>query len=230
MTSTEWTELTKESKKLTREIELKLSSINQFYLKKEKEGEEIGSSNSNFNEEEEMEKIKQKMEQLDQSLTIMEQDLSLNNNGQDNRGYLVKRSREKYINFSRQLERVSKKAVETSTRNELFLNKKPLSARERLQGIENENETDYFLGERGVIDNSYEMTDATLNQAFAIRNELSEQGHSILNSTNRVGGLINSLPSINGIINRISIRRRRDTLILAFVIASGIFFLWFALF
>ncbi|RUS31066.1 Golgi SNAP receptor complex member 1 [Jimgerdemannia flammicorona] len=85
--------------------------------------------------------------------------------------------------------------------------------------------TDFLLTERDRIDSSHRMTDMVLEQAYATREDLDKQ-RSMLQSVNRrMGGVIARFPGINNLISKINTCTKRDTFILAGVIATCIVFL-----
>ncbi|CAG8483806.1 8421_t:CDS:2 [Ambispora leptoticha] len=59
------------------------------------------------------------------------------------------------------------------------------------------SETDYFLSERGRIENSHRMADMVLEQAFATREEFGRQGATLLNINKRIAGVTSIYQPIN---------------------------------
>jgi len=77
---------------------------------------------------------------------------------------------------------------------------------------------DMLLAERGRIDNSHQMTDEILANAYETRSEFSRQRTTIANMNNRMVGVINKIPGINNLVSMIKSRRRRDSIILGVLI------------
>lgn len=78
---------------------------------------------------------------------------------------------------------------------------------------------DYVLDERVRVDNANTFAERLLNQAYQTRDELYSQRFHLQNAQLRMAGVLLSFPGINTLISKINTRRKRDTLILASVIA-----------
>lgn len=85
----------------------------------------------------------------------------------------------------------------------------------------------YILEEAQRADNTNSIADRLLQQAYATRDELATQQMNLKNMLQKIFGSLQRMPTINVLISKINTRRKRDTLILATVIASCIFFLFF---
>ncbi|CAG8516103.1 10055_t:CDS:2 [Ambispora gerdemannii] len=59
------------------------------------------------------------------------------------------------------------------------------------------SETDYFLSERGRIENSHRMTDMVLEQAFATREDFGQQGATLLNINKRITSVTSMYQLVN---------------------------------
>lgn len=106
------------------------------------------------------------------------------------------------------------------------------SVRSDIEGHRNRSATpqaeeEYMLHERGRVDNSNNMTDTLLAQAYATREELLTQRASLANIQRRLFNTASSIPGINTVISKINTRKKRDSLILACVITVGILFILF---
>ncbi|TPX37204.1 hypothetical protein SmJEL517_g00838 [Synchytrium microbalum] len=84
---------------------------------------------------------------------------------------------------------------------------------------------DFLLSERNKIDNSHNMADIVLEQAYETRSNLSSQRASLLGTRGRMGGVLSRFPMITSLISKINTRKRRDSLIMAGVVAACIIFL-----
>jgi Golgi SNAP receptor complex protein 1 len=82
-----------------------------------------------------------------------------------------------------------------------------------------------LLAERGRIDSSHQMIDATLEQAHETRAEFGRQRSSLGSIQTRMVGVLNTVPGINNILSMIHKRRRRDAYIIGGLIGICIFFL-----
>jgi len=84
-------------------------------------------------------------------------------------------------------------------------------------------EADYMLEERGHIDNSHNVMDRVLSQAYAVNENFGLQRETLANINRRIVGAANQIPGVNSLIGKIGLKRRRDGIILGVFI--GICFL-----
>lgn len=88
-------------------------------------------------------------------------------------------------------------------------------------------EAEYMLQERGRIDNSHSMADSVLSQAYAINENFGLQRETLANINRRIVGAASQVPGINGLIQRIGTKKRRDGIILGSFIAFCFLLFWF---
>ena len=82
-----------------------------------------------------------------------------------------------------------------------------------------EAESEYMIQERGRIDNSHSVIDGVLSQAYAINENFGIQRETIASVNRRITMAAAQIPGVNGIIQRIGAKRRRDGIILGGFIA-----------
>ncbi|KAL1306892.1 hypothetical protein AAFC00_005537 [Neodothiora populina] len=87
-------------------------------------------------------------------------------------------------------------------------------------------EAEYMLQERGRIDNSHNMVDSVLSQAYAINENFGLQRETFANINRRIVGAASQVPGINGLIQRIGNKKRRDGIILGSFIAFCFLLFW----
>ncbi|KAJ5329437.1 hypothetical protein N7452_009827 [Penicillium brevicompactum] len=75
-------------------------------------------------------------------------------------------------------------------------------------------EADYMLEERGRVDNSHNMIDGVLSQAYAINENFGIQSETIANINRRIVGAAGNVPGMNYLIGKIGNKKRRDAMIL----------------
>lgn len=80
-------------------------------------------------------------------------------------------------------------------------------------------EAEYMLDERRRIDNSHNITDSVLSQAYAVNESFGLQRETLANINRRIVGAASQVPGINSLIGRIGAKKRRDGIILAVFIA-----------
>lgn len=80
-------------------------------------------------------------------------------------------------------------------------------------------EAEYMLDERTRIDRSNGIADTVLAQAYAVNESFGTQREILASVNRRIVGAASQVPGINGLIGRISGKKRRDGIILAVFIA-----------
>jgi golgi SNAP receptor complex member 1 len=89
-------------------------------------------------------------------------------------------------------------------------------------------EQEYMLGERGRIDNSNNMMDGMLNQAYAVNESFGFQRETLASINRRITGAASQIPGINTLMGRISAKKRRDGIIMgSFLAFCVLMFLYF---
>ncbi|KJR84425.1 golgi family SNAP receptor complex member 1 [Sporothrix schenckii 1099-18] len=89
-------------------------------------------------------------------------------------------------------------------------------------------EAEYMLGERSRIDNSHNMVDSVLSQAYAVNENFGLQRETLTNINRRITLAASQVPGINTLIGRISSKKRRDGIIMgSFIALCFIVFFWF---
>ena len=76
-----------------------------------------------------------------------------------------------------------------------------------------------MLDERRRIDNSHNVTDSVLSQAYAVNESFRVQGETLASINRRIVGTASQIPGINNLMGRISAKKRRDGIILGSFIA-----------
>ncbi|KAL2885416.1 vesicle transport V-SNARE protein [Ceratocystis lukuohia] len=89
-------------------------------------------------------------------------------------------------------------------------------------------EADYMLDERNRIDNSHNMADSVLSQAYAVRDDFIVQSQTLQNISRRITHAASQVPGLNQLMNQISARKRRDSIIMgSFIAFCFLMFWWF---
>ncbi|PVH98754.1 V-snare-domain-containing protein [Periconia macrospinosa] len=136
------------------------------------------------------------------------------------------RHREILSDHRRELARL--KSTITDARNKANLLSNVRSAYRSSAANPASAEADYFLDERSRIDNSHNMADSVLNQAYAVNDSFRVQRETLSNVQRRIVGAASQVPGINGLIGRIGAKKRRDGIILGgFIAFCFLMLLWF---
>ncbi|KAE8453713.1 hypothetical protein EG329_009224 [Mollisiaceae sp. DMI_Dod_QoI] len=89
-------------------------------------------------------------------------------------------------------------------------------------------EADYMLDERARIDNSHNMADSVLSQAYAVNESFGLQRETLASINRRITGAAAQVPGLNSLIGRISAKKRRDGIIFgSFIAFCFLMFLYF---
>ncbi|GAB0132192.1 hypothetical protein EsDP_00000635 [Epichloe bromicola] len=90
-------------------------------------------------------------------------------------------------------------------------------------------EAEYMLNERNRIDNSHNMADSVLSQAYAVNDNFLLQRETLASINRKITVAASKVPGINTLINRISARKRRDGIIMGcFIAFCFLMFFWFS--
>lgn len=76
-----------------------------------------------------------------------------------------------------------------------------------------------MLDERRRIDNSHNIADGVLSQAYAVNESFGLQRETLSNINRRIVGAASQVPGINSLIGKIGTKKRRDGIILGSFIA-----------
>jgi Golgi SNAP receptor complex protein 1 len=90
-------------------------------------------------------------------------------------------------------------------------------------------EVDYMLDERGRIDNSHNVVDSVLSQAYAVNETFGLQRETLASINRRITGAASQVPGLNNLIGRISAKKRRDGIIMGSFIALCVLLLFYFL-
>jgi len=128
------------------------------------------------------------------------------------------RHREILVDHRRELQRLRSSISEARDRIHLLSN-----VRSDIDAYRSSNpseaEAEYMLQERGRIDNSHNMMDSVLSQAYAVNENFGIQRETLASINRRIVGAASQVPGINGLIQRIGAKKRRDGIILGSFIA-----------
>lgn len=95
----------------------------------------------------------------------------------------------------------------------------------RASNPENE-EAEYMLQERGRIDNSHNMVDSVLSQAYAVNENFGIQREQLERIRLRITSAVGTMPGMNQLMTRIGSKRRRDGIVLGSFIAFCFLMVW----
>ncbi|KAI8941348.1 hypothetical protein NX059_002572 [Plenodomus lindquistii] len=137
------------------------------------------------------------------------------------------RHREILSDHRRELARLKSTIIEARNRANLLSNvRSDINAYRSSQP--GQAEADYMLDERSRIDNSHNVADSVLSQAYAVQENFGIQRETMANINRRIVGAASQVPGINSLIGRIGTKKRRDGIILgSFIAFCFLMLLWF---
>lgn len=154
---------------------------------------------------------------LDSEATLTSSALKQNN---------LTRHREVLQDHRRELQRLSSAIAESRDRANLLSNvRSDIDAyRASNPGAE---EAEYMLQERGRIDESHNMMDGVLSQAYAINENFGLQRETLASINRRIVNVANQVPGMNALLGKIGSKKRRDGIILGVFIGVCVLLLFF---
>lgn len=139
----------------------------------------------------------------------------------------LSRHRELLAEHRRELSRLKSSIAESRDRIHLLSNIRSDISAYRSSNPESA-EAEYMLQERTRIDESHNMIDSVISQAYAINENFGIQRETLANINRRIVGAASQVPGINGLIGRIGSKKRRDGIILgSFIAFCFLLFLYF---
>ncbi|KAG4304283.1 hypothetical protein PORY_002258 [Pneumocystis oryctolagi] len=138
--------------------------------------------------------------------------------------HYVQRHKEILEKHKKEFQKMNKKKELEQSYSESELIKKNIK---KHKNTINESESDYFLQESSRLDNSHNMTDQILSQAYAIRDDFEQQKYILESMNHRISKAISHVPGINLLISRINTKKKRNNLILSLVISICIITTYF---
>lgn len=142
---------------------------------------------------------------LDSEATLTSSALKQNN---------LSRHREVLLDHRRELQRLSSAIAETRDRANLLNNVRSDIDAYRSAANPGAAEAEYMLEERGRLENSHNMMDRVLSQAYAVNENFGLQRETLASINRRIVGAAARIPGVNSLIGKIGAKRRRDSVIL----------------
>ncbi|KAK2754265.1 hypothetical protein FQN54_007144 [Arachnomyces sp. PD_36] len=138
----------------------------------------------------------------------------------------LSRHREILADHNRELRRLNSSISESRDRVNLLSNVRSDIDAYRAANPE-AAEAEYMLEERGRLDNSHNMMDNVLSQAYAVNENFGLQGETLASINRRIVGAASQIPGVNSLIGKIGAKRRRDGIILGVFIGICVLVLLF---
>lgn len=133
--------------------------------------------------------------------------------------------REKLTNHKRDLTRLRSTLQQARDRANLLTNVRSDINEYRTNNPE-AAEADYMLEERNRVDNSNNMADSVLSQAYAVNDSFNLQRETLASINRRINQAAAQVPGLNSLIGRISAKKRRDGIIMGGFVAFCFIVFW----
>ena len=213
---TEWEDLRKQARQHENEIDAKLMSFSKLcsnHASHDQNDSASSTSASSFDAMSlEIEKLLERLSDINKRMADVVPSLHGPNSAAT---HTLQRHNEILQDYRREFERTQANRRTYQNREDLLMNKN--SEITITNGLSSRRQ-DYYLREMGHLNDSHKMMDVNLEMASMIRKDLSDQKRFLLNITSKVNTLANRFPLINNALQKIKGKKRKDSLVLGFVI------------
>lgn len=228
--SVTWEGLRKKARGLENELEMKLVSLSKLgtsqqkgYSKTEEKEALLGTNADRMFEtmSMEIERLLSKLTEVNDSMSSFLSDMSI---GEANSAQLhtMQRHRDILQDYSHEFSKTKANIQATKEREDL-LGSVRRDIYEYKTGAN--RRTEMYLKENDHLKNSERVADEIIDMAMVTKENLGSQRGLFNNISGRVVSLTNRFPVINSLVQKINVRKRRDTLIIGFVISVCIILL-----
>ena len=142
--------------------------------------------------------------------------------------HTLQRHREISQDYRREFDRTKANIRNFKTREEFLTNNNNNNnsnkSESSVTGLSSRRQ-DYYLRELEQLNNSNRLMDSNLERAAMLKKNLIDQRRLFLNITHKLKTLTNRFPLLNNIMQKIKFKKRKDSLVLGFVIALCLIFL-----
>eukprot|EP00914_Ancora_sagittata_P030326 GHVO01060586.1.p1 GENE.GHVO01060586.1~~GHVO01060586.1.p1 ORF type:complete len:159 (+),score=7.15 GHVO01060586.1:3-479(+) len=94
-----------------------------------------------------------------------------------------------------------------------------------IDAYKNSSRQDLYLKEHDHLRNSDRLVDEQISIALATKENMKGQKNALTSITQKMTALANRFPLINGLIQRINLRKKRDSIIISLVISACVILL-----
>jgi Golgi SNAP receptor complex protein 1 len=223
--STDWEDLRKQARQLENEIDTKLMSFSKLcsnYLARDQTTHHHGldsspsPTSSSFDAMSiEIEKLLERLSDINKRMADTIPALLGSNTAAT---HTLQRHHEISQDYRREFERTKANIRNFKSREDLLMNNNNNSDISTPAGLSSRRQ-DYYLRETGHLHNSNKAIDRYIDNALILKKGLVEQRRYFMNITHKIKTLTNRFPLMNNILQKIKIKKRKDSLVLGFVIA-----------
>lgn len=234
--STDWEDLRKQARQLENEIDAKLMSFSKLssnYLSRDQttshhlglDSPSVPTSSSFDAMSIEIEKLLECLSDVNKRMAEVIPALPGSNPAAT---HTLQRHREISQDYRREFDRTKANIRNFKTREEFLTNNNNNNnsnkSESSVTGLSSRRQ-DYYLRELEQLNNSNRLMDSNLERAAMLKKNLIDQRRLFLNITHKLKTLTNRFPLLNNIMQKIKFKKRKDSLVLGFVIALCLIFL-----
>jgi len=218
---TEWEDLRKQARQHENEIDAKLMSFSKLcsnYVAHDQNNTSSTTSTSSSFETMsiEIEKLLERLSDINKRMSDVVPSLLGPNSAAT---HTLQRHHEILQDYRREFERTKTNIRNFQSREDILINNnKNNSDVTTTTGLSSRRQ-DYYLREMGHLNSSHKLIDTNLEMASMIKKDLSDQRRYLLNITTKVNAIANRFPLVNNVLQKIKVKKRKDSLVLGFVIA-----------
>lgn len=228
----DWDQLRQQARQLENEIDAKLMSFSKLcsnYLSRDHSSHYGGFDYSSSPSATSFETMSIDIEKLLEKLTEVNRQMSETNNlyhgSNTAASHTLQRHNDICQDYRREFERTKANIRHFQTREDLLMHSST-NSNEPL----NNRRQDHYTREFEHLTHSNKLVDRALDMASTIKKDLSDQRLYFLQISHKVNALATRVPLMNNILQRIKIKKRKDSLVLAFLIAFCLIFLFVYIF
>jgi Golgi SNAP receptor complex protein 1 len=216
---TEWEDLRKQARQHENEIDAKLMSFSKLcsnYVAHDQKDTSSTTSTSSFETMSiEIEKLLERLSDINKRMSDVVPSLLGPNSAAT---HTLQRHHEILQDYRREFERTKANIRNFQSREDLLINNKTNNPDITTPGLSSRRQ-DYYLRELGHLNNSHKAIDTSLDMASMIKKDLSDQRKYFLNITTKINAIANRFPLVNNVLQKIKVKKRKDSLVLGCVIA-----------
>lgn len=217
---TEWEDLRKQARQHENEIDAKLMSFSKlcsnYVAHDQNDSLSTSSTSSSFEAVSiEIEKLLERLSDINKRMSDVVPSLLGPNSAAT---HTLQRHHEILQDYRREFERTKANIRNFQSREDLLINNKTNNSDVTNAGLSSRRQ-DYFLRELGHLNNSHKSIDTSLEMASMIKKDLSNQRKYLSNITTKVNSIANRFPLVNNVLQKIKVKKRKDSLVLGSVIA-----------
>lgn len=224
----QWEDLRKQARRLENELDLKLVSFSKLGTSYSSSASDHTPLLGNSSSERMFETMAMEIEQLLAKLTGVNDMMSNHNealNGTSSAIHTLQRHRDILQDYNQEFGKTKANIVAHREREDLIGSvRRDIDAYKNSSGA-NSRRTDLYLKENEHLRNSDRLAGEAIDIAMATKENLGSQRKIFKNMTTRLNDLANRFPALNSLVRKIKMRKQRDSLIIASVIAVCIILL-----